>query len=616
MTRNFCLEAARALYRFLGSIRFAMLLLAVIIVATVAGTLIESGFNAAVAQDYVYDAPWFIVWLALLCVNLTVAVLVRYPWKAHQWGFVITHGGIVVILIGAIIGRIWGLEGHMTLHADSPPQNFLVSNETLLQVQAGGERLRSFPLRLRSREPSPDRPLRFNAGDVEVTVLQVTDELGVRDVVEPVESGGAPALRLVIEGEAAPHTIRRWLVRDDPRRDSLVLGSDVIRFTRGGIEDIGTGDEGPAGSRVGHGIDAHRATASQDSAKADGSGEGGACCDADPVADMAHFQPGTAAVPDVDPGVAQGEVDDCCATGAGSLVARADAESAGREPDSGSGDPEPAKAAGSRNELALRHEGGRLVFESRSGSDESAGEVEPGAAFSAGWPGWSFRVEEVIERAAVREELAPMTGAGMRSLGASGLLLRLEADGSAVERWLEMGRMTFVRVGTEQVHLGFGFRLYPLDFQVELERFEVDFDPGTERPAGFKSHVVFTSQSGEQTRREVWMNNPTNFPSFPGAGFLGTSYKFSQSSWNPENLGQTTLQVIRDPGWSLKWIGSLLFCAGLLMVFYLKPYPRFQRGAAAAQVRANSTARPVEGAWREPGARREEEAEVAIARDA
>jgi len=50
------------------------------------------------------------------------------------------------------------------------------------------------------------------------------------------------------------------------------------------------------------------------------------------------------------------------------------------------------------------------------------------------------------------------------------------------------------------------------------------------------------------------------------------TYKMSQASWNPDNLGQSTVQILRDPGWLLKWIGSLLIVAGVFMMFYLQPY--------------------------------------------
>jgi cytochrome c biogenesis protein ResB len=128
----------RWLFQFCGSIRLAMLLLAVLIIATITGTIVESRLDTAVAQSYVYDAPWFMAWLLLLCVNLVGAVLVRYPWKPHQLGFVITHAGIVTILVGAIVGRIWGFEGSLTLFKGQPPVDFLLTGRQNLQAKVAG----------------------------------------------------------------------------------------------------------------------------------------------------------------------------------------------------------------------------------------------------------------------------------------------------------------------------------------------------------------------------------------------------------------------------------------------------------------------------------------------
>jgi hypothetical protein len=67
------------------------------------------------------------------------------------------------------------------------------------------------------------------------------------------------------------------------------------------------------------------------------------------------------------------------------------------------------------------------------------------------------------------------------------------------------------------------------------------------------------------------------------------TFKMSQASWNPENLGQSTIQILRDPGWSLKWIGSLLICSGVFMLFYVK---KFRRPTPAAPPVPASAKRP------------------------
>src|SRR5579862_8805899 len=116
----------RSLFRFLSSLRLAVILLVVLISATAVGTIYESRFDAKVARAYVYEAPWFNAWLILLGVNLAAAAFSRYPWKKHHTGFVITHAGIITLLIGAVVGRVWGIEGTMTIFVGHEPSNRLV----------------------------------------------------------------------------------------------------------------------------------------------------------------------------------------------------------------------------------------------------------------------------------------------------------------------------------------------------------------------------------------------------------------------------------------------------------------------------------------------------------
>jgi hypothetical protein len=70
------------------------------------------------------------------------------------------------------------------------------------------------------------------------------------------------------------------------------------------------------------------------------------------------------------------------------------------------------------------------------------------------------------------------------------------------------------------------------------------------------------------------MNHPASFPGGFLANVTGINYKFSQAEWNPQNLEETTLQVLSDPGWLLKWMGSLAICIGIAMMFYWKEKKR------------------------------------------
>ncbi len=67
------------------------------------------------------------------------------------------------------------------------------------------------------------------------------------------------------------------------------------------------------------------------------------------------------------------------------------------------------------------------------------------------------------------------------------------------------------------------------------------------------------------------MNSPAMFPGDFWRSLLGWNYKFSQANWNPDNLNETTLQVLYDPGWPFKWTGSLGICIGIALMFYFMP---------------------------------------------
>ena len=100
--------------------------------------------------------------------------------------------------------------------------------------------------------------------------------------------------------------------------------------------------------------------------------------------------------------------------------------------------------------------------------------------------------------------------------------------------------------------------MIPLPFSITLENFEVPRDEGTETPSDYISSAALrrTRPRARVVRDTAHMNSPAMFPGDFWRSLLGWNYKFSQANWDPQNLNQTTLQVLYDPGWPFKWIGS------------------------------------------------------------
>jgi hypothetical protein len=205
----------------------------------------------------------------------------------------------------------------------------------------------------------------------------------------------------------------------------------------------------------------------------------------------------------------------------------------------------------------------------------STGKIEMNKPLTTGWADWQLVVDKVMPQAEPWMDFNPVKES--RSTSASnelpdGVQVRVEQSGEKFEQWVPAGWQITVPTSPQQTMIAYGWRILPLPIGLELLDFEVKRNEGNDSPAGFKSTLRVSTAEGDNGMGQCWMNNPFSFPGQWWRTWTGLTYKISQASWNPENLNQSTVQILRDPGWLLKWIGSLLVVTGVFMMFYLRPY--------------------------------------------
>jgi len=159
-----------------------------------------------------------------------------------------------------------------------------------------------------------------------------------------------------------------------------------------------------------------------------------------------------------------------------------------------------------------------------------------------------------------------------------GVRVRVQQNGETFEQWVPAGWQISVPTSPNETQVAYGFKILPLPIGLELADFEVKRNEGSDSPAGFKSNLIVVSADNEATHGSCWMNHPFSYPTGWWRTWTGLTYKISQASWNPENLDQSSVQILRDPGWLLKWVGSLLVVVGVFMMFYLQPYRKQTEG--------------------------------------
>src|SRR5712671_5787578 len=224
------------IFEFFASLKLAVVLLAVIIVAAIAGTIYESSFDAKIARAYVYGAPWFNLWLLLLGANLACSALSRWPWRKHHLAFLITHLGIITLLIGSLIGRIWGIEGTMTLFKGEPPTNRLLVNERQLRVHDVDGIVKGYPAEFLHHPPTPERPrdLGLLASGARLSIVDYAPAIEGKLNPKPSSEGdGAPALHFTIATAMMNQHLNSWLLADDSQHGNFSMGLANIELKRG-----------------------------------------------------------------------------------------------------------------------------------------------------------------------------------------------------------------------------------------------------------------------------------------------------------------------------------------------------------------------------------------------
>jgi hypothetical protein len=221
----------------------------------------------------------------------------------------------------------------------------------------------------------------------------------------------------------------------------------------------------------------------------------------------------------------------------------------------------------------------------------STGKLELNKPFTTGWADWQLMLDRTMPHAEEWMDFIPATSPATGPELPDGVRVRVQQGAQISEQWVPAGWQISVPASAGDVQVAYGWKQIPLPIGLELMEFEVQRNEGSDSPAGFKSTVRVTNQEGQTAEGQCWMNNPFSYPGESWRIWSGLTYKMSQASWNPDNLGQSTIQILRDPGWLLKWVGSLLIVSGIFMLFYLKGFRRPSLAAASSPVSRRSAKR-------------------------
>ena len=550
------------LIHLLASLKLALLLIATIAIACAVATFTESHFDASVARAWIYKAPWFIAWLGILCINLFAVTLSRWPWQKPHTGFIITHYGIILLLIGAVVGSKFGFEGNVTLRTDGQPQRRIVTDKSTLQIESPADSyLYLLPFDAKLTHPTQKHPtvLTIPGTRLEMVIDDSSEHLVQRPILTPAtgnEAGEAVLLNFSSSNLKQSFHAALGTGNASPATQDF-FGLATIKFfhelpqsdTDGSIQPIVV----TAGAPPQEGISLSK--------------DGSLVTLRSPDATSATFRVSEVIDQEIALGALKATVKKSLPTKQrlSELPSIKVLLSTGHTNSSSDEKPWLAVAPGPDPESALYKLG-------KSGQILSSGVIRKGQALPLGWADWGVELLETGSNHRVTSVVVPGDKNEQGGLPGFRAYLRDQEKNSSTPVWVVSGDVTPLVLDEALVRVGYGLELRPIPFSIALTDFQVPRDEGTETPSDFQARVLFKdTQSGTEKSGLIHMNHPASFPGGFLANMTGLNYKFSQAEWNPRDLKETTLQVLYDPGWCFKWIGSLAICLGIATMFYIRP---------------------------------------------
>jgi hypothetical protein len=241
------LQKLQKLNKPLASLKLAVFVILAMGVMSAWGTIVESIYqDAKRAQETVYHAWWSYTIFALLSINLMAVMFDRWPWKKKHSGFLAAHIGIIILILGSIYTRYYGIDGSMSFGINESNRRITIG-QTYLGVYSG---LGMGNMRTLYEEntaflvhpPSKEKPLKISLGKEEL-VIDRFHAYGIPQfkIEESDKITDGPALRFQMSNERVSEADWMQLGRDnfdikDMGPAKIILGrKGLFRYTGGNV---------------------------------------------------------------------------------------------------------------------------------------------------------------------------------------------------------------------------------------------------------------------------------------------------------------------------------------------------------------------------------------------
>lgn len=580
-------KIGRALFGFLSSLKLAVIVILSLAAVLAVGTFYESLHDTDTAKHYVYGTWWFTAILGVLGINVLFAALSRWPWKRHHIGFLVTHLGILILLAGSLLTLIEGYEGQMILAEGETGKKMTIKEAQLFFYDVDLGKLEQKPAEFRFDPPDAKRPWTARVlGDVEARVDDFIPNAAEDIRVEADNPLDNPALEIKISGSRT--TMQEWVFAREFERQRLNLGPATVAYLE--LPDLASfrrllkepeafagpalwleGEWIPVKPNLNQPLKTRAGTLTLKNYLSN------AAVDPNGLrsVDSERVNPALTLTLETPAG---GERHTVFAkfpmlpTVHGEVNSKLRPRLYDFPPDWNASD----------NALALvRLENGEHYYALKSGG--AWREISPLALdkpVATGWMDFDFSVVQDTPRARIEKVYRKVSVPKGKEGPPSAVRLTLANGQAQREFWLGRGESRDVDLGPRRLKVAYGLKSKPVGFELRLDDFRMGTYEGTKDPSSYESQVTLIDREAQvQDSRLIAMNQPLEYG----------KYKLFQASYqlNPGGPDYSVLAVAYDPGIFLKYLGSLVMCTGIALMFWFKPM-FVQKRIAARKAQASS----------------------------
>ena len=514
--------------KFVGSLKFAVIIITLFALGMAAGTLMESYYGTDFANRAVYKGLPFMAIQFFMFLSILFATFHRLPPKKRLYGFYSIHTGLILIGCGSLVTYLSGIDASLHLPPMTPTRD-IVLQEDILQITLPREGRRiTYPL--------PYRPFSTQLEE-EYTPLDIklVRYLPFSQKVFSLEESGktyAPGENI----DSSQYRIQNpnisqdfWLTHHPEARDfegHLRLGPLSISYLPSHFADCFALDN-PGQIIIWNQLRQSCTTPEAKGAKLEKTQSGKLFLVFREEGELYRFFPELSPLP----------LDENFKSRSNSPVKVFYKKPFASKP----------------HLLLFGHKAAFYLVDEKKWEVHSL--VKGGQGVDLPWMGFELSLLQHEKKripTLTPEYVPPLQLQGKIVRGGEQAVL-LNIKGKSI--WVTDQTPVRLTLDEREILFQVGKKTAKLPFEFVLDRFKMETDPGTNRPASFESFVRVLSDDGYQ-KHHIFMNNPLKRD---GLTFYQASY-----SQDEEGNYSSTLSVNLDPGRPVKYLGCLFLVFGAI----------------------------------------------------